>query len=90
MRHRSTFLGELSAFGGQRTNRRALGETIVDAQLGYDFQEGSALHGLSVYLQAQNLTDEPFVTVTNPRTPLQVIDHQTYGRRFLAGFNYKF
>jgi iron complex outermembrane receptor protein len=89
-RHRSTFLGELSAFGGQRTNRRALGETIIDAQIGYDFQDGSALQGLSLYLQAQNLTDEPFVTVTNPETPLQVIDHQTFGRRFLAGFNYKF
>jgi iron complex outermembrane receptor protein len=90
VRHRSTFLGELSAFGGQRQNRRALGETIIDAQIGYDFQEGSALHGLSIYLQGQNLTDEPFVTVTSPSTPLQVIDHQTYGRRFLAGFNYKF
>jgi len=90
VRHRSTFLGEITAFGGQRANRRALGETIVDAQIGYDFQEGSALHGLSLYLQGQNLTDEPFVTVTNPSTPLQVIDHQGYGRRFLAGFNYKF
>jgi len=89
-RHRSTFLGELSAFGGQRTNRRALGETIIDAQIGYDFQDGSAFRGLSIFLQGQNLTDEPFVTVTNPETPLQVIDHQSYGRRFLAGFNYKF
>lgn len=90
VRHRSSFLGEVTAFGGQRNNRRALGETIVDAQLGYDFQPGSALEGLSLYLQAQNLTDEPFVTVTNPETPLQVIDHQSFGRRFLAGFNYKF
>lgn len=90
VRHRSTFLGELSAFGGQRQNRRALGETIVDAQLGYDFQPNSSLEGLSLYLQAQNLTNEPFVTVTRPDAPLQVIDHQSYGRRFLAGFNYKF
>ena len=90
VRHRSTFLGELTTFGGQRGNRRALGETIVDAQIGYDFQEGSAFRGLSLYLQGQNLTDEPFATVTSPNTPLQVIDYQTYGRRFLAGFNYKF
>ena len=46
--------------------RRALPETIFDAQVGYDFQPGSMLNGLSVYLQAQNLTDEPFRTVDDP------------------------
>ncbi|MEA3066046.1 MAG: iron complex outerrane recepter protein [Sphingomonadales bacterium] len=90
VRHRSTFLGELSGFGGNRTRRQALGETIVDAQVGYDFQPGSRLEGLSVYLQAQNLTDERFATVFDPANPLTVIDYQIYGRRFLAGFNYKF
>jgi iron complex outermembrane receptor protein len=90
VRHRSSFLGELSGFGGNRTNRRALGETIVDAQIGYDFQPGSALHGLSVYLQGQNLTDERFATVADPNNRLTVLDYQIYGRRFLAGFNYKF
>ncbi len=90
VRHRSTFLGEVSGFGANRANRRALGETIVDAQLGYDFGENSSLSGLSLYLQGQNLTDEPFVTVTDTDTPLQVIDHQRFGRRFLAGFNLRF
>jgi iron complex outermembrane receptor protein len=90
VRHRSTFLGELSGFGGNRTNRTALGETIVDAQIGYEFQEGSRLQGLSVYLQGQNLTDERFATLFNPDNRLTVIDYQIYGRRFLAGFNYKF
>jgi iron complex outermembrane receptor protein len=90
VRHRSTFLGELSGFGGNRTNRRALGETIVDAQIGYDFQPGSALEGLSVFLQGQNLTDERFATIAAPDRPLDVVDYQTYGRRFLAGFNFKF
>ncbi|HWT13469.1 MAG TPA: TonB-dependent receptor [Allosphingosinicella sp.] len=90
VRHRTGFLGELSGFGGNRTNRRALGETIVDAQIGYDFQQGSALEGLSVFLQGQNLTDEPFVTISQPDRPLDVIDHQTFGRRFLAGFTFRF
>jgi iron complex outermembrane receptor protein len=90
VRHRTSFLGELSGFGGNRTRRRALGETIFDAQIGYDFQPGSALDGLSVYLQGQNLTDERFATLSNPAQPLTVIDYQIYGRRFLAGFNYKF
>jgi iron complex outermembrane receptor protein len=90
VRHRTSFLGELSGFGGNRTRRRALGETIFDAQIGYDFAAGSALEGLSLYLQGQNLTDERFATVADPNNRLTVLDYQIYGRRFLAGFNYKF
>jgi iron complex outermembrane receptor protein len=89
VRHRSKFVGEVSGFGASRVRRSALAETIVDAQIGYEFQPGTMLDGLSVFLQGQNLTDEPFITI-NPGERLQVIDHQTYGRRFLAGFNYKF
>jgi iron complex outermembrane recepter protein len=89
MRYRSTFVGEVSGFAANRTRRRAAPETIIDAQIGYDFQEGSALHGLSITLQGQNLTDEPFIT-TNPGDPRQVIDYQRYGRRFLLGASYKF
>lgn len=89
MRYRSTFVGEVSGFAANRVRRRAAPETIVDAQIGYDFQEGSALQGLSLYIQGQNLTDEPFIT-TNPGDVRQVIDYQSYGRRFLAGFSYKF
>ncbi len=89
MRYRSTFVGEVSGFAANRVRRRAAPETIFDAQIGYDFQEGSPLHGLSVYVQGQNLSDEPFVTY-NPGDPRQVIDYQAYGRRFLAGFTYKF
>jgi iron complex outermembrane receptor protein len=69
--------------------RQAKPETIVDAQVGYDFQPGSMLNGLSIYLQALNLTNEPFVT-TNPGEDLQIIDYQRYGRRWMIGANYKF
>jgi iron complex outermembrane recepter protein len=89
VRYRSTFIGEVSGFGASRVRRRAAPETIVDAQIGYEFQPGSALEGLSIFLQGQNLTDEPFVTF-NPGQRDEVIDYQTYGRRFLAGFNFKF
>jgi len=88
VRYRSTFVGELSGFGAARTRRRALDETIVDAQVGYDFSSGT-LNGMSLFLQGQNLTDAPFVTI-NGQEASQVIDYQTYGRRFLAGFSYKF
>ena len=88
IRYRSSFVGEVSGFAANLVNRRAEPETIVDAQVGYDFS-GGLLKGLSVYFQGQNLTNEPFAT-QNPNQPLQVIDYQVYGRRYLAGFTYKF
>ncbi|MEG3182077.1 TonB-dependent receptor [Sphingomonas sp. LT1P40] len=89
VRYRSSFLGEFSGLGAVRQRRRALSETIVDAQIGYDFQPGSALEGLSVFFQGSNLTDEPFVAI-NPGRPLEVMNHQRFGRRFQAGFTFKF
>lgn len=89
LRYRSSFVGKFVGFGGELENRRALGETIVDAQIGYDFQRGSALEGLSLYLQGLNLTNEPFISV-DAGAPLQIRNYQTYGRRFMAGFTYKF
>ena len=88
-RYRSTFQGDFSGFGANRVRRRALAETIIDAQVGYDFQDGTALEGLSVFLQGFNLTNEPFVAI-NPGEPLQVLNYQNYGRRFMGGFTYKF
>jgi len=89
VRHRSGFIGEVSGFGATRVRRRALAETIIDGQIGYDFQEGSPLFGLALFIQGQNLTDEPFVTI-NPGAPNEIIDRQTFGRRFQAGFTYRF
>ncbi|HWU72670.1 MAG TPA: TonB-dependent receptor [Sphingomonas sp.] len=87
VRYRSTFVGEVSGFAANRVRRRAAPETIVDAQIGYDFS--GALKGLSIYIQGQNLNNEPFKTY-NPGHPEQVIDYQVYGRRFLAGASFKF
>jgi len=89
VRYRSSFVGQFVGFGGERELRRALAETIVDGQIGYDFQKGSALEGLSVFLQGQNLTDEPFVSVDTGAS-IQIRNYQSYGRRFMAGFNYRF
>ena len=85
VRYRSSFLGDFTGFGGSPTRRIALAETIYDAQVGYDFKEGSRLSGLSVYLQGQNLSDERFASVNANENPNQIIDYQIYGRRFLAG-----
>ena len=59
--YRSGFIGEVSGFGANRTLRQAEPQTIVDAQIGYEFQQNTMLKGLSVYLQGQNLTDERVV-----------------------------
>ncbi|APG63578.1 TonB-dependent receptor [Sphingorhabdus lutea] len=89
-RYRSSFLGDFSGFGGNLARRTALGEFIVDAQIGYDFQDGSALQGLSLYVQGQNLTDERFASIDGDGNRLKALDYQIYGRRILAGFTYKF
>jgi len=65
LRYRSGFQGEVSGFAQNNVFRQAKSETILDAQVGYDFQPSSTLSGLSIYLQGLNLTNEPFVT-TNP------------------------
>lgn len=89
VRYRSEFLADFTGFGGSPTRRLARAETIVDAQIGYDF-DGGPLDGLSVYVQGQNLTNAPFVSQFNVPVREAVIDNQEYGRRFLAGFTFKF
>jgi len=85
---RSSFLGELSGFGGGRERRLARGEAVVDAQAGYEFK-GGTLKGLGILFQGQNLTDEPFVTF-NRGHGNQIIDYQRFGRRFLFGASFKY
>lgn len=93
-RYRSGYAGDFVLYSGGIQRQPVLAETIYDAQIGYDFQPSSALHGLSLYVQGQNLTDERSATLglfDNGRTdPLGYLKYQTYGRRFVAGFTYKF
>jgi iron complex outermembrane receptor protein len=90
VRHRSGFLGEFPSFNGAPEQQYVLAETIYDAQIGYDFQPGSALQGLSVYVQGQNLTNERSATIGVIGHPESWYKYQTYGRRFLLGATYKF
>lgn len=89
IRHRSSFLAEIRGFGGGNTRRFSQPETIVDAQIGYEFQPGSALEGVTLLAQGYNLTNEPFQTYDTPDTRL-VRDFESYGRRYLFGVNYRF
>ncbi|HYI42488.1 MAG TPA: TonB-dependent receptor, partial [Sphingomicrobium sp.] len=91
MRYRSRYLGDFALYSGGLDRQEVLPETVYDAQIGYDFPELSTLGGLSVYLQGQNLTDERAATLpANSPNDVTFMKYQTYGRRFLAGFTYKF
>ena len=91
MRKRSDFKGDVYGIGFDTKQVDILGETIWDAQIGYDFGEGGFenLDGLSIYLQAQNITEEPFTSLQGDNA-LQVRDYQDYGSTYLLGFSYKF
>jgi iron complex outermembrane receptor protein len=87
-RYRSSFLGEVAGLSAAPTFRQVKAEAILDAQIGYEFQEGP-LQGLAILAQAKNLTDRPFVTYQN-EDKRQIIDYQRYGRDFYLGITYKF
>ncbi|WP_292070537.1 TonB-dependent receptor [Brevundimonas sp. UBA7534] len=87
-RYRSDYLGEVAGFGNGRTLRSVAAETVIDAQIGYEFRSGP-LEGLSVLAQVNNLTDEPFKTFENG-DERRTIDYQSYGRTFAVGVNYRF
>jgi iron complex outermembrane receptor protein len=90
MRKRDEFKGDVYGLGFNTVQVDIQGETIWDAQIGYDFGEGGfeSLDGLSIFLQAQNLTEEPFTSLQGDNA-LQVRDYQDYGSTYLLGFSYK-
>lgn len=88
MRHRSSFIGELRGFGGGNERQRAAAETIFDGQVSYEFQDGSALDGVTILGQVSNITDEPFVTHDNNQ-PDQIIQYHSFGRRYMLGVSFR-
>ncbi len=90
LRKRSDFKGEVYGIGFDSVQVDVVGETLVDAQIGYDFADSGigGLEGLSVFLQGVNLTDEPFTTLSGDNS-LQVRDFQSYGKTYLLGFSYE-
>ncbi|QDZ07145.1 TonB-dependent receptor [Sphingomonas panacisoli] len=89
MRYRSSYLGDFSLYSGGLDRQTVLGETIYDAQIGYDFSSGS-LKGLSLYVSGQNLTDTRSATLGIVTQPLSYLKYQSYGRRIVAGATFKF
>lgn len=89
VRKRDDFRGDVFDIGFDTIQVDIRGETIVDAQVGYDFGGSSNryLQGLFIYLQGLNLTDEPFHSTQG--SALMTRDYQSYGKTFLLGINYK-
>jgi iron complex outermembrane recepter protein len=87
-RKRSDFLGEIQGFGADRALVYIDGETVADVQLGYTFQEGSSLEGLSILLQVNNVTDEPYRQFFPASGLTQRFEE--YGRQYLLGATYRF
>ena len=87
-RWRSDFIGEVSNFAAERTLRYVEGEDVTDAQVSYAFGEQSALKGVTLLLQASNLTNSGYRTyATTKDRPLENIE---WGRTYLLGVSYKF
>ena len=86
-RYRSDFLAEVSGLSLTRDLVFAKSEFLVDAQIGYEFQDGP-LQGLSILATGSNLTNEPFVTFQTG-DERQIRDHQNYGRNYMLGLSYK-
>jgi iron complex outermembrane receptor protein len=94
-RHRSPFVTTVRGTFGENVPSMISSETVMDAQIGYSFESGP-LKGLSLTLQVNNLTDEPYRTRVGVSTgsvdPTATLPERytSYGRQFLIGGSYKF
>lgn len=86
-RKRSDFIGEIGNFNGSRTLRYVVGESIVDLQLGYNFNQG-AFKGLGLLFQVNNLGDDAYRTYAASKD--RPLEYMKWGRTYLVGANYKF
>jgi TonB-dependent receptor len=89
-RSRSDFVGHITSNDYQRELVYIKAEKIYDAQVGYEFKEGT-FRGLGIFAVANNLTDAAFEQykansdgTREPRSKLQ------YGKSFGLNVNYKF
>lgn len=86
MRYRSGFIAPQFGVNEQITNSAP--ETVFDAQISYSFQENSALHGLTLYLQGNNLIDAPTRSYFGEKAQTGTLQH--FGRQFYAGATFRF
>lgn len=93
-RYRGQYRGEYSSLFGARQYRYTMPERQIDLQLSYDFAESSALQGLTLLFQVNNVNNEPFrtqVSESSGNNPNLLFpeEYTEYGRQFLLGFRYE-
>jgi iron complex outermembrane receptor protein len=88
-RYRGDFIGEVPEFDSSLTLKNVGAESLLDAQVGYEFQEGM-MKGLSLSVSGTNLTDEPFVLNNVDDPSYNVIKYQEYGAVYSLAVTYKF
>ncbi len=84
-RYRSDFSGEVTGFGAGLASTDVDAESILDAQISYNFTGN--LEGLSLTLAGYNLTDEPLRTFHGNGL---VKDYQRYGASYMLGVSYRY
>ncbi|MEL7283360.1 MAG: hypothetical protein AAGJ68_02570, partial [Pseudomonadota bacterium] len=78
-------------FDGSLSGAQAQDETIVDLQIGYEWDDGP-LQGVGVNFEVFNLTNEPFVTenVTTDPTVVFPSRYEEYGTTYNFTVSKKF
>jgi iron complex outermembrane receptor protein len=84
---RSDFIGQILDYRSDSQFTFIKGETIVDLQAAYEFQQGF-LKGCTVLLQGHNMSNQPFREYTTDAN--QITNEVRYGRTYYAGLNVKF
>jgi len=88
-RYRGKFLGEVPLFNATLTLQDVAAESLLDAQIGYNFESGT-LKGLSIALSGTNLTDEPFLLSNAGDTPYNLVKYENYGAVYALAVSYSF
>jgi len=83
-RYRGDFVGEVPDYTNSLQTRNVRAESILDAQLGYTFQDGPA-KGLNLNFSASNITNEPFFMYQGAN----VVREEKYGATYMFGISYK-
>jgi iron complex outermembrane receptor protein len=87
IRSRSAFVGQILDYRGDPQFTNINKETIADVQGSYEFQSGY-LKGLSIFVQANNLTNTPFQEYMVD--PSLITIERKYGKSYNVGVTYKF
>jgi iron complex outermembrane receptor protein len=88
-RYRDEFVGEVQNFDATLALRTVSAESLLDAQIGYEIQQG-ALKGLSFSLSGTNLTDEPFQLRNVGSEEYDFVLYENYGATYAVAVNYTF